>query len=193
LNAGIGFGGPCLPKDVLALHKQWLKTGGTLNDSLLHTVIKINQTQREWATRVLEPWMNEQPDSTIAIWGITFKGGTADVTDSPALDILYDFISRGWHVRIHDPAYDTEKRILELQDKYRWTAGLYWCSTKEEAINGADVLVVLSDWDEYKEANLHHLGHLFRKKRIVDGRNLFPPNELEQLGYEFIRVGYGRN
>lgn len=191
LRAGIGFGGPCLEKDVLTLNEQMKQTGN--GSSLLQSVIEINENRLESAKGMIEPLVADLAEPKIAVWGVTFKGGTSDIANSPAVEIVRDWHLRGWQITVHDPAYCNPQLRVSLFQKQKWMEQLNWSDQKEQVAIGADILAVLSDWDEYRSADLVTIGQILRYKRIMDGRNLYPVTELQQLDYQFVRVGYQKN
>ena len=179
---GIGFGGSCLPKDVSALRYMGEALG--VATPILSAVLEINKTQRTTALRKLRGALGGRlDDKTIAVWGVTFKGGTEDVRESPALELISLLMNEGADVRAYDPSFPPRapSRIREtLRD------------TPLEAASGADALAILTDWDEFLNVDLPQVRAAMRGDVLFDGRNLLERSSAEAAGFAYLAVGRGR-
>ncbi len=181
LNPGPGYGGSCFPKDTNAMAFMGRANGVDL--SLIEVAIKGNDARKkQMAKRVLNAVAGLK-SPRIAVLGLAFKGGTDDCRESPAMEILNEILETpGVKVTVYDPkAMDNAKKILG--DKVQYAAGAY------EAAKGADVLVVLTEWDQFSKLDTAKLAELMHHKRIVDLRNTFRAEELAAAGFEYSGVG----
>ena len=180
LHAGLGYGGSCFPKDTCALHQI---AGSHDHDfRLLEAVIEANREQRaRFVKKVLK---ETSPGDVLAVWGLAFKAGTDDVRESAAIDIVQRLIRKGYKVRVFDPvAMEGAKQILADRPIY--------VSSPFEAVDGADALLVLTEWPEFRDVNFDELKARMKRPRIFDGRNLLADLELEKHGFEYVGVGLG--
>lgn len=179
LNAGIGYGGSCFPKDIDGLITMAHDAGA--HNALLEAVRDVNEAQRHWAIRrtlELIPNINE---STIAIWGLAFKANTDDIRQAPAITIIDSLISKGATVHAYDPvAMPNASKVF----------GDATCSTDPiSAAKDADLILILTDWPEFRDVDLSRVRDLMRTPQIIDGRNMFKPEEMKCLGFTYYSVG----
>jgi len=182
LQAGIGYGGSCFPKDVSALHQMAGTTGYEFK--LLSAVIEVNNAQRErFVSRVVEDLRGVR-GRRIVVWGLAFKGGTDDVRGSAAIDVVRQLMGLGAEVVAFDPqGMELARRVLPEQVEYAPTA--------VDATTGADALLVLTDWPEFKEVSFAAVRDRMAEPRVFDGRNLLADCELEKYGFVYRGVGLG--
>jgi len=178
LQAGIGYGGSCFPKDVKALIAT-LKQYGCEAD-LFEAVHRINEKQKSLVVEKLKSVLAIE-GSTIAVWGISFKPKTDDIREAPALTVIHQLQDLGAHIRACDPvAVDNARRELDnvafFDDPY-------------ETIRDCDALVVATEWNEFRNLDLRAVKILLKRPLIVDGRNIYDPDEMQQLGFEYLGVG----
>jgi len=178
LHAGLGYGGSCFPKDIKALIST-LKQHGCDAD-LFEAVHRINEKQRTVAVKKLKAVM-EIKDSTIAVWGLSFKPKTDDIREAPALTIIKDLHALGAALHAYDPvAMENAKKELAMvtffEDPY-------------EAIRDCDALIVVTEWDEFRNLDMRAVKALLKKPVIVDGRNIYDPEEMRTLGFTYIGIG----
>jgi len=178
LHAGLGYGGSCFPKDIKALIST-LKQHGCDAD-LFEAVHRINEKQRTVAVKKLKAVM-EIKDSTIAVWGLSFKPKTDDIREAPALTIIKDLHTLGAALHAYDPvAMENAKKELAMvtffEDPY-------------EAIRDCDALIVVTEWDEFRNLDMRAVKALLKKPVIVDGRNIYDPEEMRTLGFTYIGIG----
>lgn len=183
LFPGLGFGGSCFPKDVLACMAMGRKTG--VATDVMNGVHDVNQRQREsFLQRILDRFAVDGGvhGRTIAIWGVAFKPSTDDIREAPAISIIRGLADAGATIRMYDPEA-LENAQSELGDLAEAANSAY------EAVQGADALVVCTDWDEFKAPDFEHLREAMAKPLVFDGRNLYRPQSMAKLGFEHHSVG----
>lgn len=180
LNPGPGYGGSCFPKDTNAMACMGQKYGAKL--SLIETTIRGNDMRKtQMAMRILKAVENiENPK--IAIWGLAFKNGTDDVRESPAMQIVDQLLKNNAKLCVYDPkAVVNAKKILGEKVEY--------VSSESEAVKGADVLAILTEWEEFGEADLVELKNLMKTPKIVDLRNMLKAKNPSDYGFEYNCIG----
>ena len=181
LNPGPGYGGSCFPKDTNAMAYMGRTNGVDL--SLIEAAIKGNDLRKkQMAKRVLN-MVATQKTPKIAVLGLSFKGGTDDCRESPAMEILNEILAvPGPKVTVYDPkAMENAKKLLG--NKVQYAKDAY------EAVKGADVLVILTEWNQFKKLDLEKLAKLMKHKRMVDLRNTFRVEDVASTGFEYVGVG----
>ncbi len=181
LDAGIGWGGSCFPKDVQALEHTAAIHG--CHPQLLRAVMEINRDQRRRIILKLHDALGSLQGATIAVWGLAFKPNTDDMRNAPSREIIHMLQSEGAQVRAYDPvAMDHARRLLpdlELtEDAYA-------------AAHDADALVIVTEWNEFKNVDLVRLRQEMRQPIIVDGRNVYEPQRMAALGFVYRSIGRG--
>jgi UDPglucose 6-dehydrogenase len=180
LHAGPGYGGSCFPKDVTALVRTAREARAPL--SLVEQVEKINAERKiAMAGRIEAAVGGSVRDKTIAVLGVTFKPNTDDMREAPSLVILPMLQDRGARVRAFDPQGRSKAETL--------LPGVEWCSSALEAAQGADGLVVLTEWNEFRALDLEHLRDVMRGNVLVDLRNVYPAALAEKSGFTYYGVG----
>lgn len=180
LYPGPGYGGSCLPKDVRALHSM---AGDLSYDfGLLSEVDAINkQAKRDLVIKAKRLLNNELRGKKIAVWGLAFKPNTDDMREAPAIDIIELLKREGAKVHAYDPqAMENAKKVV---------SGITFEKNKEEAAKGADCLIIVTDWDEFKETSLETIYKLMGGHNLVDGRNIYDPKRAKDLGFSYVGVG----
>jgi UDPglucose 6-dehydrogenase len=182
LNAGPGYGGSCFPKDTLAL----VKTARDYNSPLrlVETTVDVNAARKkQMAHRILDAIGGEGEGKRIAILGLTFKPNTDDMRDSPALDIVPELIASGAAVTAYDPEgmHEAEKMLPGVS----FAKGAYAC------IEGADVVAILTEWDEFRALDLQRMKAALRAPVVVDLRNIYRPDAMAALGITYVSIGRG--
>jgi UDPglucose 6-dehydrogenase len=179
LNAGIGYGGSCFPKDVKALAAIAEKY--SYHPELLHAVMDINRDQRMLAVEKLRECLGSLRDQVVGLLGLAFKPNTDDMREAPSIDIARELIKKGATVRAYDPAaIEKAKRILPEID-YRRNA--------QAVAKGADAIIVVTEWNEFKQLDLARLKRSMRRPVVVDGRNIYDPAEMRRLGFVYRGIG----
>ncbi len=181
LFAGVGFGGSCLPKDVRALIHTGDERG--VDMKLVKSVQQVNINQQgRFAGRIKDYFAGREDKTVLAVWGLAFKAKTDDVRESPAIHCINKFIEWGMKVKAYDPeagsaaAAALKGKIEVLQNGY-------------DGLDGADALVVFTDWQEFRNPDLEAIVAKLRKPVIFDGKNLYDPNVLKKAGIEYYSVG----
>lgn len=184
LNAGAGYGGSCFPKDVKALANMAL-THGT-HPQLLNAVMEINDFQRKQVvTKVRDLLDGSVEGKVIGILGLAFKPNTDDIRDAPALTVARTLINQGAIVRAYDPV--AMENVREEMPK------IQLCGDSYEVLDGADILVIMTEWNEFKQLDLERVKTLLKEPIVVDGRNLYKPETMREMGFIYRGVGRGFN
>jgi UDPglucose 6-dehydrogenase len=181
LDAGIGYGGSCFPKDVKALAA--LAERFDYHPELLHAVMAINRDQRMLAIDKLRECLETLQGQVVGLLGLAFKPNTDDLREAPSLDIARVLLAAGAHVRAYDPAAVAGARALLPEIEY--SADAYTVA------DGADALVLVTEWNEFRFLDLARIKESMRKPVMVDGRNIYDPSTMRSLG--FIYRGIGRD
>ena len=179
LEAGIGYGGSCFPKDVAALAA--VAERFDYHPELLHAVMDINNDQRMLVIDKLREVLDELPGRVVGLLGLAFKPNTDDMREAPSLDIAKVLIAAGASVRAYDPAAVERARMLVPDVEYLKDA--------YEVANGADALVLITEWNEFRQLDLRRVKQLMRRPVIVDGRNIYDPALLKDLGFTYRGIG----
>ena len=183
LHPGPGYGGSCFPKDTLALVKTAREAGAPI--SLIEATVEFNDARKhEMVERIVAALGGGVAGKTVAALGLTFKPNTDDMRDAPSLVILPELARRGAKVQAHDPVGVEEARKL--------MPNLRYCDDAYDAVAGADVLVILTEWNSYRALDLKRIKGLMRQASIVDLRNIYRPDEMAQLGYTYKSLGRPR-
>ncbi|MBR1825677.1 MAG: UDP-glucose/GDP-mannose dehydrogenase family protein [Alphaproteobacteria bacterium] len=180
LNAGLGFGGSCFPKDTMAMAFMG-RAVGTPIELIETTIAGNNKRKEEMAERVLKA-VKQIPNAKIAVWGLAFKDGTDDCRQSPAMDVIAALLKNKADITAYDPkAMGTACRILG--DKITYADDMYTC------VKDADALVILTEWKQFADADLSVVAQLMRSKKIMDFRNMLNPKNTLALGFEYQCIG----
>jgi UDPglucose 6-dehydrogenase len=181
LHPGPGFGGSCFPKDAKAL----VALGRSVNYDvrIVEAALFVNDLQRKSIIERVRRLVPQLEGKTIAILGLAFKPETDDIREAPALKIIEDLLSGGAKVRAYDPAaIETARRILP---------GIEYCEDEYEAARGSDVLVVVTEWNQFRRLDMPRLKEVMREPNIVDLRNIYEPETMRSEGFNYL--GMGRN
>lgn len=183
LNAGIGFGGSCFPKDVQAL--QYTAKGNGYDFKLLNSIIEVNELQKQrLVEKVLDYYEGNIAGKHFAVWGLAFKPDTDDIRDAPSLDIIMSLVRHGATVSAYDPqAMMNTERFLK--DKYE----IKYANSALEAAQGADALLIATEWDEFRNPDFDELKSSMRESIIFDGRNIYDTKVVESHGYHYSSIG----
>jgi UDPglucose 6-dehydrogenase len=178
LEAGLGFGGSCFPKDVKALMRMARDAGQ--HPQLLEAVMEINRDRRQWVLTRLRERLGELTGKRIALWGIAFKPNTDDIRDAPALEVIRLLQAAGAQVVAYDPA--------AMPGAARVTEGVHFAADPYAAAMGAEAVVLITEWNEFRALDLTRVQASMRRPLLVDGRNLYDPATLATLGFEYLGV-----
>ncbi len=182
LNAGIGWGGSCFPKDLKAFVR--IAKDFSVDFSLLEEVERINERRIDVLMKKLKDALWTLRAKRIAVWGLSFKPNTDDIRDAPSLKVVQRLLKEGAIISAYDPkATENFKRVfVEGQD-------LGYVEDKYEAVRNAEALLVLTEWEEFKKADLSRIKELMEIPVVVDGRNIYDPNTMKNLGFEYYSIG----
>jgi len=183
LYAGAGYGGSCFPKDVKALIRTGLENGVELG--VLTAVERANQRQkRVLVDKVVRRFGEDLSGRTFALWGLSFKPNTDDMREAPSLVVIEELRKRGARIRAYDPAaMDEAKRALGD------VAAVEFVTSQEEAVEGADALLIVTEWKEFKSPDFDALRAALKHPLVIDGRNLYDPALVRGFGLEYEAIG----
>jgi UDPglucose 6-dehydrogenase len=182
LRAGIGYGGSCFPKDIAAF--RWVAEQLGQQFELLAEVERINNQQKKLFFRKIRSALWTLRGKNLAVLGLAFKGGTDDIRESPAVEIVQMLLKEGCGVTLFDPAaMERAKEVLQPGPQVRYVSDIY------EAAEGAHAALVLSDWQEFAAVDLDRLHRALRHPIVIDGRNLFDPDVMLNKGFTYFSVG----
>src|SRR5919197_855130 len=182
LEAGVGYGGSCFPKDVKALAHMASMAGA--HPQLLRAVMEINRDMRRLVLQKVRAELGSVEDRTIGVLGLAFKPNTDDMREAPAVEIIHLLQSEGAHVKAFDPAAnDAARQVLP---------GVDLCSNAYEVAEDADALLLLTHWSEFRRLDLRRIREQMRRPVVIDGRNFYDPGEMAELGFVYHPIGRPR-
>ncbi len=179
LNAGLGFGGFCFPKDLSAFIRISEKLG--YDFELLKAVERINEGQKEVFLKKIEEAIWNIGSKTIGILGLSFKPNTDDMRFAPSIDVIRALLAQGARVKVFDPHAMPKARLI--------LKGVEFCADPYAAAKGSDCLAVLTEWDEFKELDFARIKKLLHQPVIVDGRNIYDPKKMKAMGFRYFSMG----
>jgi len=181
LFPGAGYGGSCFPKDVRALVHMSKELGAT--SDLLEAVDRVNERQKQvLADKIRAHYGAALAEKTLAVWGLAFKPRTDDVRDAPALALLDALLAEGVRLRVHDPEAMANVRAL-------YGDRLAYCDRPYGALEGADGLAIVTEWQEFRNPDFEVMRRLMRERVIFDGRNLYDPRTPASFGFVYHSIG----
>src|SRR2546427_2761149 len=180
LNPGIGYGGSCFPKDLLAFRAVAREGGDEFR--LLDEVMRINQEQRHRFLRKVRSALWTLPGKRLGVLGLAFKGGTDDIRESPAVLLAQSLLQEGCQIAAYDPAAGERAREV-LNSNVEFVNSAY------EAASGADALLILTEWEEFSALDLNRLHKQLKYPIVIDGRNLYDPEAMAAHGFTYYSVG----
>ncbi len=181
LHAGPGYGGSCFPKDTIALVRTAADAGSPVR--LIETTVQVNDARKKaMAGKVARSFGEDLAGKTIGVLGLTFKPNTDDMRDAPSLDIIPALQAMGARVQAYDPEGHEARHMLPGVD---FKTGPY------DAASGADVLVILTEWDQFRALDLDRIREAMRQPVVVDLRNIYRPTEMAAAGFRYTGVGRG--
>lgn len=181
LQAGIGYGGSCFPKDTEAL----IQIAGNVDYEfkLLKSVVEVNKDQRFNIIRKLQEALGSLQGKNIAIWGLAFKPETDDIRDAPAIEIIEELIKQGAYVKAYDPVA-TANFKLEVNH-----SSIGWCNNALETAEQSDALCLLTEWSEFAQIDLSQLASSMARPILIDGRNVYDPVKVKEASFIYYSVG----
>jgi UDPglucose 6-dehydrogenase len=184
LFPGPGYGGSCFPKDIRAIISMGVQSELPLH--LMEAVDRVNVAQKQvLVAKVRRHYGDTLSGRTLAVWGLAFKPRTDDSREAPALAVLDALLAAGAILRVHDPEALANVRAL-YGDK------LIYCDRPYGALEGADGLVVVTEWPEFRNPDFEVMRRLLRERVIFDGRNLYDPRQMERLEFAYYAIGRGK-
>jgi UDPglucose 6-dehydrogenase len=184
---GCGYGGSCFPKDVQALART--ANGCGYESTLLNAVETVNYAQKHVLfDKVSHYFQGDLANKTIAVWGLSFKPNTDDMREAPSRTLMESLWQAGARVQAFDPeAMEETQRIYGDRDD------LQLCGTKEQALRGADALVICTEWKEFRSPDFEGIAKALKEPVVIDGRNMYEPQMLDRHGLVYYAIGRGRN
>lgn len=181
LFPGLGFGGSCFPKDIMAIIKTATEYGCECN--VLKATHEINKRQRKlFVDKIFKKFGQDLKGKTFAVWGLSFKPKTNDMREAPSITIINSLLEHGAKIVAFDPkAMETAKEIFG--DKIKYSQGAY------EALNNADAMLLLTEWNEFRNPDFEKIKSLLKAPVIFDGRNQYDKKHMKELGFEYFCVG----
>jgi UDPglucose 6-dehydrogenase len=182
LRAGIGWGGSCFPKDIKAFIKMAKDHG--VDFSLLEEVDKINQRRAVQFVEKVKSVLWSLKDKTLAVWGLSFKPNTDDIREAPSLRLVPMLLKEGARLKLYDPkAMENFKKLYPPGKDLDYAPDMY------SAVEGASALLIFTEWEEFQKADLRRVKELMELPIIIDGRNIYDPDVVRGLGFEYYGVG----
>lgn len=179
LNAGLGFGGSCFPKDVKAL--TYMAEVNGLHPQLLRAVMDINRDQRRRVVLHLRELVGNLRGKTVGLLGLAFKPNTDDIREAAAIDLAHMLSNEGASLRAYDP--------VAMENAHRLLDGVKFCADAYEVAAGADALILVTEWNEFKQLDMPRIYTSMRRKVFLDGRNVYEPGEMRAHGFDYRGVG----
>ncbi len=181
LDAGLGWGGSCFPKDVKAL--AFMADENGLQPRILNSVLQVNYERRREAVRRLAEMLGGLKGKTIGLLGLAFKPNTDDMREAPSIDIVAELRQAGAHVRAYDPVAMGVARSL--------LPGVEFCEDAYQLARGCDALMVVTEWNEFKQLDLEQIKADLNQPVIFDGRNIYDPVQMKEMGFTYRGMGRG--
>ncbi|MCX7820631.1 MAG: UDP-glucose/GDP-mannose dehydrogenase family protein [Brevinematales bacterium] len=183
LYAGVGYGGSCFPKDVKAMIKMFQEIGE--DSKLFEAIDEINDKQRErFVSKILNHFHNNLTGKKIAIWGLAFKPNTDDMREAPSVYIINRLLDEGVKIFAYDPKAVKEAKKIFGEDKR-----IVYVDNQYEAIQDANALVLITEWNCFKEPDFERIYSLLKEKVIFDGRNIYEPEKMRNYGFTYYSIG----
>jgi UDPglucose 6-dehydrogenase len=182
---GCGYGGSCFPKDVRALVKLAADAG--FHAELIEAVERVNDRQKDVVfSKLSRHFGGDLSGKTVALWGLAFKPNTDDMREAPARNFMDSALAAGMKVQAYDPVAMAEARRI-----YGERPNLTFCSSAKEALDSADALVLVTEWQEFRSPDFTEMKTLLASPVVVDGRNVFDPETMRTHGFSYYAVGRG--
>jgi len=182
LRAGIGFGGSCFPKDLKAFIHISEKVGYPFD--LLKEVEKINERQKDLVLQKITEMLWNLPEKVIGVWGLAFKPDTDDIRSAPALDIIRRLLEEGAVVKAYDP-------VAMNRTREELGGSITYCRDAYEAARDSDCVMLMTEWNEFKEIDWARLKTIMKQPVVLDGRNIYDPAKMKKMGFRYSGIGRG--
>jgi UDPglucose 6-dehydrogenase len=179
LHPGPGYGGSCFPKDTTALLSVAKEYGGEAR--IVEAVVEVNRLQRERMVEKIERLVGDVKGKTVAVLGLSFKPETDDMREAPSVDIIKALLGKGARVKAYDPvaAEQARKALPEIE----------YAADEFGAVEGADALVFMTEWNQFRALDMQRVKELMRSPKVADLRNIYEPERMRQLGFDYTGVG----
>jgi len=181
LNAGVGYGGSCFPKDVKALRAVARAQG--YETHLLNAVDRVNNQQKELILPLISEKLKQVQGNTITMWGLSFKPKTSDVREAPSIILIQKLLEQGFNIKTYDPVAMDEVRKI-------FGDSIMYCSSLEESAHASDLIIIATEWDEFRNVDFRELGKKMRHKIMIDGRNIYDGNRIREEGFNYVGIGH---
>lgn len=182
LHPGPGYGGSCFPKDTLALVRTAQEVGAPI--SIVETVVEANDRRKEQMGERIVTALGDAKGKTVAVLGLTFKPNTDDMRESPSLAIVPRLLAAGARVKAYDPE--------GMEEAARLLDGVIFCQDAYEAIEGADALAIVTEWNEFRALDLARVKKALKRPLVIDLRNIYGAADMDKAGFEYHGIGLGR-
>jgi UDPglucose 6-dehydrogenase len=179
LHPGPGYGGSCFPKDTTALMSVAREYGGEAR--IVEAVVEVNRLQRERMVEKIERLVGDVRGKTIAVLGLSFKPETDDMREAPSVDIIKALLAKGARVKAYDPVAEEQARKVLPEIEY--------AGDEFGAVEGADALIFMTEWNQFRALDMQRVKELMRAPRVADLRNIYEPERMRQLGFDYVGVG----
>ena len=181
LFAGIGYGGSCFPKDVMALHR--IASECHYDFKILNAIMQVNQLQKTILVQKLKNFFKELKNKKIAVWGLSFKPDTDDAREAPSIDIIRQLLKEGATISAYDP------EAIENFKKYVQEENILYTNDPYDALKDADALVICTEWNQFRNPDFEKMKNYMKRKNIFDGRNIYDLQLMQELGFHYESIG----
>ena len=179
LHPGPGYGGSCFPKDTTALMSVAKEYGGEAR--IVEAVVEVNRLQRERMVEKIDRLVGDVSGKTIAVLGLSFKPETDDMREAPSVDIIKSLLAKGARVKAYDPVAEEQARKVLPEVEY--------AEDEFGAVEGADALIFMTEWNQFRALDMQRVKELMRAPRVADLRNIYEPERMRKLGFDYVGVG----
>ncbi len=179
LHPGPGYGGSCFPKDTRALTTVADQFG--VETRIVDAVIEANERQRDAMIPKIEKLVGDLAGKRVGMLGLSFKPETDDMRESPAIDIINSIVAKGGTVRAFDP--------VAMEESKHFVTGIEYATDEYDAIDGADIMVIVTEWNQFRALDMERVKRLLKAPKIADLRNVYEPGDMRELGFEYVGVG----
>jgi UDPglucose 6-dehydrogenase len=180
LQPGLGYGGSCFPKDTDSLIQTAQGLGYDFR--LLRNVVEVNRERAQRFVALVRKVLDPMDDRVIAVLGLAFKPKTDDMREARSIEVIQGLVAAGARVRAYDPASMANAKAL-------LPSSVDYCQSSYEAAEGADAVAMVTEWNEFKLLNLERLRSVMRRPLVFDGRNMYEPERMRRLGFEYHSIG----
>ncbi len=181
LYAGAGYGGSCFPKDIRSLQAMAKQAG--YDAPLLEAIDTINERQKKVLAKKIKDYFGSVSEKTIAIWGLSFKPDTDDLREAPALKLIEELLNQGAKLRLFDPV------AMEKAQKLLSHPHITWCRDEYHAAEGSDGIALVTEWKQFRFADLNTIANAMQGKAFFDGRNQYKKDEMKAKGFHYFGIG----